>query len=209
MTHSTLFTNPSQLYPILSLSRPIPETYLNVFKLLISGGAKIVQLREKRMSFNILRELAFRLVLEARAAQVKLVINDNVKIASEIGADGVHLGQGDHSLSEARALEIPISGVSTHSLDEAIQAESNGADYIGVGPIFRSQTKPELKPIGVKTLEQIRKKIMIPIAAIGGIGPENAKSCFEAGANAVCMISHVIASLPKEGEAISSSKVPI
>ena len=122
-----------------------------------------------------------------------LIINDHLDIALAVGADGLHLGQDDLPMAVARQLMPPemILGWSTHSLGEARMAAQHGADYIAVGPIFPSPSKPGVKPCGTELLKQVRKAVSIPLVAIGGINADNVTQVIEAGAQAVAVISAV------------------
>ncbi|HQT44857.1 MAG TPA: thiamine phosphate synthase [Candidatus Micrarchaeota archaeon] len=157
----------------------------------IKGGAGIIQLRDKKASPKELLETASALRKITAKAGVAFIVNDNVEAALESGADGVHLGQEDADISEAK-MRMPgkIIGISVSTPIEAKDAEEKGADYLGVGPIFATSTKKDAaKPIGLVGLKEIRKAASLPIIAIGGITHENAKSAIQSGANGVCAIS--------------------
>ena len=117
-------------------------------------------------------------------------VNDYVDIALLSGADGAHLGQEDIPITEARKITPPrfIIGISTHSLKQAHQAERDGADYIGIGPVFSTPTKETAKPIGITTLKEITNKIHIPTVAIGGISLKNLALVKNAGIQSVAMV---------------------
>ena len=124
-------------------------------------------------------------------------------LALEVGADGVHLGQEDFSYYEARNLLGPekIIGVTVHNVAEALAAQAAGADYLGVSPIFATATKADAgTPAGVALLAEIRRRVSLPLVAIGGITLANATAVIEAGADAVCAISAVVAHPDVEGE---------
>jgi thiamine-phosphate pyrophosphorylase len=123
-------------------------------------------------------------------------VNDRVDVALEVGADGVHLGQEDLSCHEARKLLGPdkIIGVTVHNVAEALAAQAGGADYLGVSPIFSTATKADAgDPTGVALLNEIRRRVTLPLVAIGGITLANAPAVIAAGADAVCAISAVVA----------------
>jgi thiamine-phosphate pyrophosphorylase len=122
------------------------------------------------------------------------IVNDYIDIALAADADGVHLGQDDMPVKEARKImgKKKIIGISTHSLKQAISAEDAGADYIGFGPVFPTSTKDAGLPKGLTALKEIRKHIKIPIVALGGITTENISSALEAGANAVAVMSAIL-----------------
>jgi len=123
-----------------------------------------------------------------------LIVNDYTDIALAVNSDGVHLGQSDLPLKEARKIfgKKKIIGISTHSIDEATAAEAGGADYIGFGPVFHTATKDAGKPKGIAALREIKKIIKIPLIAIGGINAENLVSVIDSGADAVAVSSAII-----------------
>ncbi len=123
------------------------------------------------------------------------LVNDRVDLALEVGADGVHLGQEDLPCHEARKLLGPdkIIGVTVHTVAEALAAQAGGADYLGVSPIFSTATKADAgAPTGVALLSEIRRRVTLPLVAIGGITLANAPGVIAAGADAVCAISAVV-----------------
>jgi thiamine-phosphate pyrophosphorylase len=124
------------------------------------------------------------------------IVNDRCDVALAVGADGVHLGQEDLPLAEARAFlgREKLIGISTHNLAQALEAEAGGADYIGLGPIFPTPTKEKPDPVvGVAGLREVRARVRIPIVAIGGITARNAAEVMAAGADAVAVVSAVLA----------------
>ena len=159
----------------------------------IRGGAKVVQLREKELPFAEALGVALEIRKLTLERGVTFIINDDARLALECGADGLHLGQEDMPLSEARTLlgYGKIIGISTHSLEEALAAQDGGADYIGFGPMYRTPTKDSGTPKGPEGLAAIRGRITIPIAAIGGINAGNAVEVAQAGADAVAVITAV------------------
>jgi len=171
------------------------RTHLQVAEGAILGGADAIQLRDKEASGGKMYRTALRLRELTRAAGVPLIVNDRVDIALAVGADGVHVGREDLPASVARKLLGPgrILGVSAGSVEEAVRAEEDGADYLGVGPVFEARgTKPDARePAGPGLLEQIRSCTRLPIVAIGGINSENARRVREAGAGAAAVISAV------------------
>jgi len=159
----------------------------------ISGGADAIQLREKHIPDNQFLALAAELRELTDEMGRLLIINDRADIAAIIGADGLHLGQGDLPIADARRLLRPgaIIGRSTHSLVQAKAAAMEGADYISVGPIFATDTKDAGPPVGLELLEQVCKEVSLPVAAIGGISPENARQVLSAGASCLAVCSAV------------------
>lgn len=158
------------------------------------GGARIVQYRAKHQSPTDRMIMAELLLAACRDAGAKLIINDSPELARDIDADGVHLGQDDIPIGEARQLlgRDKIIGISTHSVDEALKAESHGADYVALGSVFATDTKDDANVVGIDTLKKVRRAVRIPLVAIGGIDPIGADLAIKAGADAVAVISGVM-----------------
>ncbi|GIW09636.1 MAG: thiamine-phosphate synthase [Dehalococcoidia bacterium] len=156
----------------------------------LRGGARVVQLRDKAGPAVGTYWLAQALGELCRQAGAVFIVNDRLDIALAAEADGVHLGQQDLPLSVARALvgERLILGCSTNTVAEALQAEREGADYLGVGSIFPTTSKTDTRPAGLARLAEIRAAVRLPIAAIGGITLENAPAVIAAGADMVAVI---------------------
>jgi len=161
----------------------------------LTGGAKIVQYRAKDVRPDERREMAENLKSLCRRHEASLIINDLPELAHEIDADGVHLGQDDMSILQARQIlgHNKLIGVSTHSVDEALKAEAHGADYIAIGSIFPTDSKDATTLVGLKTLKMVRKAVLIPVVAIGGITPDGAFEALTAGADAIAVLSGVMA----------------
>ncbi len=162
----------------------------------ISGGARLVQYRDKSTDQQKRLRQSQALLQLCREQRVPLLINDDIALAAEMGADGVHLGQDDLSLPEARALlgEQAIIGLSCYNqLHLAEQAQEAGADYIAFGRFFSSHTKPQASPADRALLDQARKKIQLPMVAIGGITPENGGALLTAGADMLAVVHGVFA----------------
>ena len=169
----------------------------------VSCGVKIVQYRNKTAETRQIYEEAVRLREICRESDTLFLINDRVDIALAVEADGVHLGQSDMPCLAARKLLGPekIIGVTVHNLAEALLAESIGANYLGVSPIFQTATKPDAgKPSGIRLIEEIRAEVRIPLIAIGGINHSNASEVVRAGADGLCAISCVVAKENVKGE---------
>ena len=156
----------------------------------LRGGARVVQLRDKAGPAVSTYQLAQALGELCRQAGAVFIINDRLDIALAAEADGVHLGQQDLPLSAARVLvgERLILGCSTNTVAEALQAEREGADYLGVGSIFPTTSKTDTRPAGLARLAEIRAAVRLPLAAIGGITLENAPAVIAAGADMVAVI---------------------
>lgn len=158
----------------------------------LTAGILWIQYREKYASRRSIYSTALRLRELTNKFSACLVINDYSDIAVAIEADGVHLGQEDFPLKEARKL-LPnkIIGISTHNQEEAIEAEKGGADYIGFGPIFPTTTKDAGSPKGTDAISRIKNAAKIPIIAIGGINAGNAASVFNSGAYGIAVSSGI------------------
>jgi thiamine-phosphate pyrophosphorylase len=161
----------------------------------IQGGATTIQLRDKKLGRTELLSLAQRLKELCVRHQVLFIVNDYLDIALAVEADGLHLGQKDLPIAEARRfLAIDqIIGSSVSNLDEAIQAQSEGADYLAVGSIYPTTSKAEFKLAGLETLSEVKKALPIPVIAIGGIEPSNVEAVIRAGADGVAVIKAVLA----------------
>jgi len=162
----------------------------------VSCGVKVVQYRNKNAETRQMYEEAVLLRKICRDSGSIFLVNDRVDIALATQADGVHLGQSDMPCLAARKLlgSESIIGVTVHNLAEALAAESMGADYLGVSPIFQTATKPDAgKPAGIRLIEEIRAEVTIPLIAIGGINHSNAGEVVRAGADGLCAISCVVA----------------
>ncbi len=172
----------------------------DVVALAIRGGADVIQLRDKRTDDARLAETAKALLKITRPCGVPLIINDRIDVARVSGADGVHLGQEDASLEEARRElgEQCIIGRSTHSPEQALEAEKQGFDYIGVGPVFQTPTKPGYQPVGLDLVRFAAKHVRIPFVAIGGIDAANAKQVLAAGARTIAVVRAVMTAADAE-----------
>jgi thiamine-phosphate pyrophosphorylase len=189
---STLLLPP--LYAILDPEQTNQRTADAVLLDLLAGGAVILQLRVKSMAPSEFFDLAKSARAETRAYGCKLIINDRIDIALASDADGVHLGQDDLPLSVGRKLMgDKIVGISTHDLAQAQEAQRNGADYIGFGPMFGTNTKNTgFSARGIEMLGQIRAAVKIPIVAIGGITEKNVREVWQAGADSAAIISDIL-----------------
>ncbi len=190
------------LYVILDGRLTSPRRYQEVAKDILRGGAKVIQLRDKEMKTRKLLKEALKLKSLISKNGGIFIINDKVDLALACGADGVHLGKDDLPLREARKLMGErIVGISTHSLEEALTSERNGADYISIGPIFPTKTKEDAgKPVGVELIKRVRQRIKIPLVAVGGINEKNISQVIKAGADSVAVASTVL-----EAENITSA----
>ena len=186
-----------------SLSRG--RSTLEVVREAVEGGATCVQLREKQAGTREFLEEARALRSWLRGRNIPLFINDRVDIALTVEADGVHLGQQDMPIADARRLGPPswIIGVSAESVEDAVRAEREGADYIGVSPVFATPTKTDTaRPLGLEGLREMRAAVRIPLVAIGGIHLGNAREVVRAGADGLAVVSAIVsADSPREAAA--------
>ena len=161
----------------------------------IRAGVKIIQYREKEKDTKYMIEEATKIKEVCKENNILFLINDRVDVALAVDADGVHLGREDMPYTKARTLlgNERIIGLTIHNLEEAIEAENIGADYIGVSPIFETKTKPDAgKPSGLQLLIDLKENIKIPYVAIGGINEYNIKSVLSTGTRYVAIISAII-----------------
>ncbi|MCR4420502.1 MAG: thiamine phosphate synthase [Clostridia bacterium] len=171
--------------------RPLEEVTGEV----LAGGAEVIQLRAKTWPARRLLEVGRNMLELCRRRGVPFLVNDRADIARALGADGVHLGQDDLPLEAARRLLGPgrIIGLSVDTLEEALAAEAAGADYVSLGPIFPTATKPDAGPVvGLEGLARVRAGVSLPLVAIGGINADNAARVLAAGADTVAVIGAVV-----------------
>ncbi len=161
----------------------------------LRAGATMVQLREKNMPFQEFVEEAHQIRTLTRKYQIPFIINDEIEVALASNADGVHLGQEDGNITSARAClgEDKIIGISVHNVEEALEAQQNGADYIGVGSVFPTSTKKDANPLGMDMLRAICDAVTIPVVAIGGITRDNIMQLSGSGVDGVAVISAILA----------------
>lgn len=178
-----------KLYVILDRELLNGRDIIETAKELIDGGADLIQYRDKISSLNKIRNTAKRL----SKLNLPLIINDYPEIAKAAGALGAHLGQRDMDIKPARRiLRDKVIGRSTHNLEQALQAQSEGVDYIGIGPVFPTNTKKGAMPIGVGILKEISRNIDIPVFAIGGITLSNLDSILDAGISRVAVAGAIL-----------------
>ena len=181
------------IYPVTCEELSQGRSNLEVLEAVIRGGAKIIQLREKEYQKKDLYHLALKFREMTAKDGVLLIINDHVDIALAVDADGVHLGQEDLPLTVARQLapELLI-GASTHSLDQALQAEKDGADYINIGPIFITKTKEGVgHSLGPAAISEISPHVEVPFTVMGGINEANIDQVLAQGARKVAMVTAI------------------
>jgi thiamine-phosphate pyrophosphorylase len=168
-----------------------------VARAMIDGDVDLIQLRAKRQSLEEIVDLAGALHQITSRAGVPLIVNDHAEVAAKVPVEGVHLGQDDDSLAHARkkAGRHVLVGKSTHSLEQAVAAEREGADYIGFGPIFETPTKPDYQPIGLTGIKRVHNEVTVPIFCIGGIKIDNLGQVMAAGAKRVAIVSGLLKAL--------------
>ncbi|MBN7773104.1 thiamine phosphate synthase [Clostridium aminobutyricum] len=159
----------------------------------LKGGASFIQLREKELDESAFLKEAFEIKKLAQQYKVPFVINDNVEIAIQCGADGVHVGQSDMRAAAVRKRlgENKILGVSVSTVEEAIQAVKDGADYLGVGAVFSTLTKSDADQVSYNQLKEICNAVTIPVVAIGGITRENIDQLYGSGIQGVALVSAI------------------
>ena len=177
------------------------EEFLAIIEEAIEGGTSIVQLREKTASTKDFYELALKVKEITSRYDVPLLINDRIDIALAIDSEGVHIGQDDMPADIARAIigDEKILGVSASTVDEAVKAQKDGADYIGSGAVFPTSTKDDADSVSKDELKEIVNSIDIPVVAIGGITLENAQELKDTGISGFSVVSAIMSAKdPKE-----------
>ncbi len=179
------------IYPVTCERLSNGRSDLEVLEGLIEGGAKIVQLREKNLCEKDFFQLAEKFRERTARAGVLLIVNDRVDVAIAVGADGVHLGQEDFPVPAAAKIAPGLLiGASTHSLQEALLAQEEGADYINIGPIFTTETKEGVgRCLGPEAIGRIAPKLRIPFSVMGGIKESNIREVLATGAKRVAVVT--------------------
>lgn len=168
---------------------------VDVVRAALRGGAPAIQLRMKDGAARDMVEMAQALLAETRPAGALLFVNDRVDVAVIAGADGAHVGQDDLPVGAARRVSPPgfLLGVSAESVELALQAQAEGADYVGVGPVYATGSKADAgEPIGLQRIAEVAAAVRIPVVGIGGIAVGNARAVVESGAAGVAVISAVM-----------------
>jgi thiamine-phosphate pyrophosphorylase len=183
-----------RLYGIVDLGYIEESEAARVVEQMIEGGVDLIQLRGKGKSPDELADYADRLQEVTTKSSTPMIVNDHAEIASQVRVQGVHVGQDDDSIKIARrkaGREILV-GKSTHSVEQALAAQREGADYIGFGPIFATPTKPDYPPIGLSDIGRVHAEVNLPIFCIGGINIGNLQSVIDAGAKRAVMVSALL-----------------
>ena len=181
------------LYAITDRSWVGEQTLAEQVEQALKGGITMLQLREKDMAYEQLKREAIELQQLCRRYQVPFIINDYVELAKEIGADGVHVGQSDRSVIEARKIlgSDAIIGATAKTIEQARTAQEQGADYLGSGAVFGSNTKKDAKPMEHALLQEICESVTIPVVAIGGINGRNVMELKGRGMAGVAVIGGI------------------
>ena len=183
-----------RFYGILDLGYVGIADLERVAKAMIKGDVDLIQLRAKEHSVEEIVDLAGKLHEITSAAGIPLIVNDHAEVAAKVPVEGVHVGQDDDSLAHTgkKAGRHLLVGKSTHSLEQAVAAQREGADYIGFGPIFATPTKPDYQPIGLTGIKRVHNEVTIPIFCIGGIKIDNLGQVIAAGARRVAIVSGLV-----------------
>ena len=186
---------PSPLYAILDRSVAGNRSLIDLLDMVLAGGCRLIQLREKTMPPVDLLPVARKLARQCREAGALFIVNDRADIAVAADADGLHVGQGDMPAREARRLLRPgmILGVSTHDEDQARAAVAEAADYVAVGSIFPTTSRAGFQLVGTDLIRRVRPAVPVPLVGIGGITADNAAEVIRAGADGVAVISAICA----------------
>lgn len=189
------FDLPIGVYAITDSKSGKNKKFLEYCEDLLKGGAKIIQYREKKRDLKLLLEEAKALRKLTLKYNATFIVNDYLDIALLSEADGIHIGQDDLPIKDVRKIlgENKIIGISTHNPQEAQQAIIDGADYIGVGPIFYTETKEDVcAPVTLEYLDFVNKNIKLPYVAIGGIKENNIDKVLAMGAKSICLVSELV-----------------
>jgi thiamine-phosphate pyrophosphorylase len=183
-----------RLYGIIDLGYVEESEVTHVAEQMVEGGVDLIQLRGKVKLLDALAGYAARLHAFTARASTPLIVNDHAEIARRVAVEGIHVGQDDDPIEVARRKvgRAVLIGKSTHSLEQALAAQREGADYIGFGPIFATPTKPDYAPIGLTDIRRVHAEINLPIFCIGGINIDNLQSVIDAGAKRAVMVSALL-----------------
>lgn len=190
------------LYCITGEEHSLGRTNIEVVKEMIAAGVKVIQYREKEKKMKEKYQECQAIRKLTKEAGVTFIVNDDIDLAMIVKADGVHIGQDDLPIEKVRELvgDEMIIGISTHCPEEAQLAVKSGADYIGVGPIFKTSTKKDVcEPVGLDYLQYVAKNISIPFVAIGGIKIGNLPEVIKTGAACVAIITEITTSQDIKG----------
>lgn len=184
-----------RLYAVTDRAWTGTQTLMEQVEAAIKGGTTCIQLREKKLSEDEFLTEAVEMKKLCARYGVPFIVNDNVEIAIKCGADGIHVGQKDMEAGNVRALvgDDMMIGVSAQTVEQALAAEAAGADYLGVGAVFGTTTKPDANAASIETLKEICAAVSIPVVAIGGINRANMMKLSGSGVDGVALVSAVFA----------------
>lgn len=185
----------TDIYCLTAEKFSLGRSNVDVVRAMLDAGVKLVQYREKEKKTGVMYEECLAIRRMTREAGAAFIVNDNIDLAMMVGADGVHIGQEDYPVPVVRELvgEKMAIGLSTHAPEEARKAVADGADYIGVGPIFRTFTKEDVvDPVGFDYLDYVVKNLDIPFVAIGGIKEHNIGEVTRRGARCVALVTEIV-----------------
>ncbi len=193
------------LYVIIDPEVTKGRNPLDVTRLALKGGARMIQLRDKLDDKGPMIQLAGEMVAVCREYEALFIVNDHADVALVVEADGLHVGQKDMAVSDARMVLKPeqIIGRSNYLVTEAEESAAAGVDYVAIGNVYSTSTKPSISartPIGSEAIRRAKEVVEVPIVAIGGISDDNVEPVVKAGANAICVSSAVGLSEDPEGE---------
>lgn len=196
--------NAMRLYAVTDRSWLIGESLEEKVEQAIAGGITFLQIREKNIEEEEFIQRAKGLCALAKRKKIPIVVNDNVMVALKSGADGVHIGQEDGDVAQIRHIlgEEKILGVSVHTVEEALLAQAQGADYIGVGAVCTTSTKQDAKSVSPDTLKAICRQVRVPVVAIGGINKDTIHQLSGSGIDGVAVVSAIF----KEKDTLSATK---
>ncbi len=183
-----------KLYVVTDRSWLDEKLFTEEIEKTLQGGATLIQLREKKLSYDEFLQEGKEIKKITDKYNIPLIINDNVKIAMNIDASGVHIGQGDMDATKVRKLigKDKILGVTAKTVEQAIKAEKDGASYIGVGAAFSTSTKLDTRVITFETIKNICQSVSIPVVAIGGIDENNIMNLKGLGIDGVALVSSIL-----------------
>lgn len=183
-----------RLYGIIDLSYVDATDAERVTRAMIDGGVDLIQLRDKKSDITAVSDLASRLHPITSDAGIPMIVNDHAEVAAQVPVEAIHVGQEDDAIAKVRekAGRKILVGKSTHSLEQAVAAQKEGADYIGFGPIFVTPTKPDYEPIGFEQVKSVHEAVQLPVFCIGGIKIDNLGEVLAAGAKRVAIVSGLL-----------------
>jgi thiamine-phosphate pyrophosphorylase len=198
------------LYGLTAEKFSLGRRNADVVQAMLDGGIRIIQYREKTKKMGLKYEECLHLRAMTREAGAAFIVNDDIDLALLVGADGVHVGQEDLPLEAVRSLvgENMAIGLSTHSPEQALAAEARGADYIGVGPIFATQTKEDVcAPVGFAYLDFVARNLNLPFVAIGGIKEHNLAEVAAHGARCMALVTEITAAADIRGKIAALTRI--